>query len=306
MVNPEPPRTPSPLLARLRQAVYVLLLLAALAFVAAQRATLANLWRGQALTFLGASGLMALGTLLQARSFIAFIDVSHALRTSAFARVWAVSTLANYLGPLQPGVALRIAYLKTCGLTVADGVLATGRMLAVSVWMAALGLGAGLMVWNAASWPLALGLWSASIAALAGRGPLLRALERCARPQWLVRHRQALRRALSGWAAQGLAAVAAQYVLSTILLHWVYGRFGASLTLAQALVMTCAVYVSSLVSLLPGNFGVLEAIYLAAGHTAGLSTVEAAALAGLLRAAHIAASASLALIGIPHPRCAQG
>jgi hypothetical protein len=305
MASLEPLHLRSPHLARLRQAVYVLFLLAALAFVAAQRATLANLWRGQALTFLGASGLMLLGIFLQARSFISFIDVSHALRTSAFARVWAVSMLANYLSPLQPGVALRIAYLKTRGLTVTDGVLATGRMLAASVWTAALWLGAGLIAWNAATWPLVLGLWSAAIAAFAGRGPLLRALGRCARPQWLVRHREPLRRMLTGWSAQGLVAVTAQYALSTILLHWVYGRFGASLTLAQALIMTCAVYVSSLFSLLPGNFGVLEAIYLAAGHTAGLSTVEAAALAGLLRASHIAAIALLVLIGIPGRRRAQ-
>jgi len=54
---------------------------------------------------------------------------------------------------------------------------------------------------------------------------------------------------------------------------------------------------SSLVAFLPGNLGVVEAIYMLGGHGFGLTVAEAGALAILIRVAHVAANMLLVFAG---------
>jgi len=286
----------------LRNAAYLLLVATVIVLVVIWWPVLAKIWREQALTFLGAVVVMVCGTLVQARNFLVFLDTKHSVRLWRFAQIWALSALANYLAPLQPGIAVRVAWLSRRGVSVPAGLLATWRQLVASVWISLVGLAVGLLMTgdHRGRWPaLALGVvW---IGTFAVRKLWLRRLCRLQRPAWLARQKGLLHRAASGIESRGLAGVVLQYVLGTLVLYWVYSRFGASIGVGQALILACLVYISSMVAVLPGNFGVMEAIYMLGGHGFGLSVTQLAALALLLRVSSIISSALLALSGVGVP-----
>jgi uncharacterized membrane protein YbhN (UPF0104 family) len=220
------------------------------------------------------------------------------VRLLRFTRVWALSALANYVAPLQPGIAVRVGWLAHRGVNVSEGLLATWRQLVVSVWISMIGLAIGLLLTGdpRGRWPaLALGIvW---VAVFASRKLGLRALDCLARPHWLAHRKELLRRAATHITLQGMAGVIVQYLLGTLLLYWIYTRFGASIGWGQVLIICCLAYVSSLVAFLPGNLGVVEAIYMLGGHGFGLTVAEAGALAILIRVAHVVANMLLVLAG---------
>lgn len=291
-----------PRLRILRNAAYLLLVATAIVLVVIWWPVLARIWREQALTFLGAVVVMVCGTLVQARNFLVFLDTKHSVSLWRFTQVWALSALANYLAPLQPGIAVRVAWLSRRGISVSAGLLATWRQLVASVWISLIGLAIGLLMTGdpRGRWPaLALGVvWTLAFAV---RKLWLRELDRLQRPAWLARQKELLHRAASGIESRGLAGVVLQYVLGTLVLYWVYSRFGASIGVGQALILACLVYISSMVAVLPGNFGVMEAIYVLGGHGFGLSVPQLAALALLLRVSSITSSGLLALSGLVVP-----
>ena len=285
-----------------RNVAYLLLVVTAIALVVYWWPQLVAIWREQALTFVGAVVIMICGTLVQARNFLVFLDIRHSVRFWRFAQVWALSSLANYVAPLQPGIAVRVAWLAQRGVSIPEGLLATWRQLVASVWISLIGLAVGLLLTDdpRGRWPAFL-LAVAWMMILALRGLWLRWLDRLVYPVWLAQRKKLLHRAATGITLSGLAGVVVQYVLGTLVLYWVYSRFGAPIGVGQALVLTCLVYVSSMVSVLPGNLGVMEAIYMFGGHGFGLSVAETGALALLLRVSNITSSGLLALCGAVAP-----
>lgn len=282
-----------------RNVAYLSLVVVAIALVVYWWPELAAIWREQALTFVGAVVIMICATLVQARNFLVFLDTEHSVRQWRFVQIWALSSLANYVAPLQPGIAVRVAWLARRGVNVSEGLLATWRQLVVSVWISLMGLAVGLLLTGdpRGRWPAFL-LGVMWVATFALRKWSLKWLGRLTRPAWLVQRRQLLHRAATGITLSGLAGVVVQYALGTLVLYWVYSRFGAPIGVGQALVLTCLVYVSSMVSVLPGNLGVMEAIYMLGGHGFGLGVAETGALALLLRVSNITSSGLLALCGI--------
>ena len=283
---------------KLRNAAYVLLIAVAIVLVVVWWPVLVGIWQQQALTFVGAVIVMICGTFVQARNFLVFLDAEHSIRSLRFTRVWALSALANYVAPLQPGIAVRVGWLVRRGVDVSEGLLATWRQLVVSVWISMIGLAIGLLLTGdpRGRWPaLALGVVWVAVFGLRRLG--LRVLDRLARPRWLARRKELLQRAATHVTLQGIAGVAVQYLLGTLLLYWIYTRFGASIGWGQALIICCLAYMSSLVAFLPGNLGVVEAIYMLGGHGFGLTVAEAGALAILIRVAHVAANMLLVFAG---------
>ena len=287
---------------KLRNAAYVLLIAVAVVLVVVWWPVLVGIWQQQALTFVGAVIVMICGTFVQARNFLVFLDAEHPIRLLRFTRVWALSALANYVAPLQPGIAVRVAWLSRRGVSVPAGLLATWRQLVASVWISLIGLAVGLLMTGVprGRWP-ALALGAVWMVTFAMRKLWLRGLDRLQRPAWLARQKEVLHRAASGIKSRGLAGVVLQYVLGTLVLYWVYSRFGAPIGVGEALILACLVYISSMVALLPGNFGVMEAIYMLGGHGFGLSVAQLAALALLLRVSSITSSGLLALSGLVVP-----
>lgn len=289
-----------------RNVAYLLLVVTAIALVVYWWPELAAIWREQALTFVGAVVIMICATLVQARNFLVFLDAEHSVRQWRFAQVWALSSLANYVAPLQPGIAVRVTWLAQHGVNVSAGLLATWRQLVISVWISLIGLAIGLLLTGdpRGRWPAFL-LGFAWAAAFLLRRLWLRWLDGLTRPIWLAQRKQLLHRAATGITLSGMAGVVVQYMLGTLVLYWVYSRFGAAIGPGQALVLTCLVYVSSMVSVLPGNLGVMEAIYMFGGQGFGLSVAEMGALALLLRISNITCSGLLALCGVVAPSKAE-
>lgn len=286
-----------------RNVAYVSLVAIAVVLIVVWWPELAKIWREQAFTFMGAVVVVFFATLVQARNFLSFLDTTNPLRVWPFVRVWALSALANYAAPLQPGIAVRVAWLARHDVSVATSLLATWRQLVVSCWIALAGLAIGLLLTGdpRGRWPaLILSLLWLTIFLM--RQILLRWLDRVARPAWLVRRKQLLHRAATGITVSGLVGVIMQYALGTLLLYWVYSRFGATIGVGQALVLTCLVYVSSMIAVLPGNLGVTEAIYMLGGHGFGLEVATSGALAILIRVAHVAANMIIALAGVRFAR----
>jgi len=281
-----------------RRLGYALFLAAAVVAAYHWREPLLHVWREQGWTLVMAIGFMAASVILQARNFMTFIGPHAEVRLWSLSRVWALTSLANYLGPFQPGVALRIAYLSRAHVHWSVGVKATWRQLCASVWVALAGCGIGLLSFQSTYYQLLGGAFLAAFFTLPVlRAVLVRLLGKMKRPFWLASRRGLLIEALEGIHTAGIVGVAAQYMLSTVLLWLVYHAFGAPVGLEQALLITCLIYVSSLVALLPGNLGVIEAIYIIGGHGAGLTGPESAAMALLLRSAQILGAAILALAG---------
>jgi hypothetical protein len=168
----------------------------------------------------------------------------------------------------------------------------------VSVWVSLGGLAIGL--WLAGDqkmrWPAGV-LLIAFLGLALLRSGLLAWLERINRPVWLAHRKQLLRDAISGISISGIVGVLLQYVIGTLLLLWVYRRFGANIVFGQALVLACMVYVSSLVAIMPGNLGIMDGIYMIGGHGLGLTVAESAALALLLRGGHVAACLMVVVAG---------
>lgn len=283
-----------------RGIAYALMLVVAVAVVVAWWPQLVRIWREQGLTLVVAAIFMVLGVIVQTRNFITFLGEPLHLGTWGLSRVWATTALANYLGPLQPGVALRVAYLSRRGVKISASLLATWRQLCVSVWVSLGGLAIGLWLTGDQKmrWP-ALVLLVAFLGLAVLRSGSLAVLERINRPAWVAHRKHRLRDAISGISVPGIIGVVLQYAIGTLLLLWVYRRFGTNIMLGQALVLACMVYVSSLVAVMPGNFGIVDGIYMIGGHGLGLTVAESAALALLLRGAHIAGCLVLALAGGP-------
>jgi Uncharacterised protein family (UPF0104). len=290
-----------------RNAAYLLLVVIAVVLVVIWWPELAMIWREQAWTFVGAVVVMVSATIVQARNFLTFLDTPKRLPTWPFSRLWALSSLANYMAPLQPGIAVRVAWLARHDVNVATSLLATWRQLVTSCWVALAGLAIGLLLTGdpRGRWP-AVALILLWLALLFLRKFWLRWLDRLTRPAWLVQRKQLLHCAATGITLSGLAGIVVQYALGTLLLCWVYGSFGASIGVGQALVLTCLVYVSSMVAVLPGNLGVMEAIYMLGGHGFGLSVGVSSALAILIRIAHVFANMIIALVGARFARGVSG
>lgn len=283
-----------------RRAAYTVFIIAVAVAAFVWREPLIAVWQDQGWTLVIATGFMVLSILLQTRNFMAFLGPRAGVTLWPLSRVWALTALVNYLGPFQPGVALRVAYLSKRGIHWRDSVLATWRQLCASVWISIGGCGLGMLTMDVPSIRIlgcAFVLGFLAIPFL--KNALLVLLVRASKPAWLLVRRGILLDALQGIGVSGIAGVAAQYAIGTALLWFVYGAFGAPIHLGHALLLACMVYVSSLVALLPGNLGVLDAIYVFGGHGAGLSLTQAAALALLLRCSQIVAAVGMSVAGPP-------
>jgi hypothetical protein len=283
-----------------RGIAYVLTLLIVAILTTVWWAELSKIWREQGLTLVVAAMFMVLALIVQTRNFITFLGEPLLSGAWGLSRVWAATALANYLGPFQPGVALRVAYLSKRGVKISSSLLATWRQLCVSVWVSLGGLAIGLWLTGDQKmrWPACVLLMAFLGLAVLRRG-LLAVLERVERPVWFIQHKHLVSSAISGISVPGIIGVVLQYAIGTLLLLWVYRRFGTNIMIGQALVLACMVYVSSLVAVMPGNLGIMDGIYMIGGHGLGLTVAESAALALLLRGAHIAGCLMLVFAGSP-------
>jgi uncharacterized membrane protein YbhN (UPF0104 family) len=271
-----------------RNVLYLLLLASAAILIISWWPELLQLWREHLVTFAIVTILMALGIVIQARNFITFIPIKHKIGVWSLSKVWAVGALVNYLGPFQPGIAVRVAYLNKNEVLLGASLLAIARQSIISIWVSFAGIAFGAWL-HGDSKVRNLAIISGVIFLLIPlfRNLIIKTLILMTRPKLLLSKRELIIGAISNATSHGLWGVVAQYCIGAILLFIVYNRFGVNMDFGYALLMACAIYISSLIALVPGNFGVMEAIYIIGGQQLGMPTGDAIALAFLLRGAHI-------------------
>ncbi|HZF29669.1 MAG TPA: lysylphosphatidylglycerol synthase domain-containing protein [Gammaproteobacteria bacterium] len=288
-----------------REAAYLVLVAGAAVLIVVRWSELAAIWRAHGVTFAAVTALMALAIVVQARTFKSFLQRNDGPGLPAMSGVWAVGVLVNYLGPFQPGLAVRVALLARMGVPVADASIATVRQIFASLWLGLLVAGISMLGLGSAKLAIpavcALGAFAAVSQAL----PLLRSVVARTlgktRASALARHAE---NAIALPTVPSAVGVLSQYVFSAAVFYLGYRQFGVEITLPAALGLACVVYASSIVALFPGNFGVLEALVTGFGRVNELPVDQALALAFLFRGANIAGALLLAAALFPHKRTA--
>lgn len=234
------------------------------------------------------------GVTVQALNFRNLLNSPTKPPLRAIVHVWAIANLANYLGPFQPGVAVRLTLLKRQGVSVSASTSASLRQVHLSTWvamgLASVGLfetvpairaigGAGLVLFF--TWPLLLALLRRWVLALA--------------PRWrfLDQRRAGLTELMNTVPYRKLGLFVAQYLLIAVNVGGVYWAFGAPLAPQDALLVAIASVLATLVAVTPNSLGVQDALYGYVAHVGGLSVSEALTIALLFRIAHALACAGL-------------
>jgi hypothetical protein len=282
---------------RWRAAAYFLLLIVAAVLIVAWWPELSRIWREHFMTFLFITSLMVIAVFVQSYNFLSFLPSAKGPKLIDMAHTWAVGALVNYLGPFQPGLALRVAILAKLGIPVGESTVATLRQVIASMWLA-LALASISLMWIGSSMMviLAIGLMLLC-AAIPKLLPVLRHLLLRFMPSKVPANlRQSVQFAFELPSARAMFGILVQYALSTLVFLVGYRQFGVEIAVPAALGLACVVYASSLVALLPGNLGVLEALCTGFGQANGLAVEQSLALAFLYRGANLTSVLLIAAI----------
>jgi len=274
----------------LRRIGYVVLLGATAALLWVSRDSLLPIWRAHHWAFLVSAALMIGGIVVQVLNFLHLLEWPERLGRRAAVHAWALATLLNYLGPFQPGLALRLAYFKSHGVPLARTAATTLRLLHLSMWTALLVAGVAMcMKGGRPGWIGGGALMAAFLAWPKLLAWLLPRIAAWPLPAWLQKHRGALDIAMTPLPFRHTRYFFVQHLLGAVLVLFAYREFGADVSLADAMLIAVGVYVSSMVAILPNNIGVLEGLYIATAQAGGLDPATSIALALFIRGAHICA-----------------
>jgi hypothetical protein len=210
---------------------------------------------------------------------------------------WAAANLANYLGPFQPGLAVRMAYFRGLGVPVVDTVRATLRQLVLSLWvgsgMTAIGLFSndagirlfavfGCLLFIASPW-IASGL-RATIPSGYGNSRIVSAF------------RSLLELCRIGMPVYRLWPFVMQYILMAVCFYAAYNEFGVNLGADESILLAVIFAMSVLVALTPNNLGVQELLLGYVAFWGGLGGGEALGVALIFRVAHLLACGVVLLV----------
>ena len=284
-----------------RSVAYLILLVVAVALTVAWWPEFSRIWREHFATFLIITLLMIVSVFVQSYNFLSFLPGAGVPKLVDMAHTWAIGALVNYLGPFQPGLAVRVALLAKQGVRVGDSSVATLRQVIASAWLALALASVSLMWMDPARMAIPSVVLMVAFLLVPQTFPFLRRLVVRVLPNRIpanVRH--AMQVALTLPSLRAASGILVQYMLGTFAFYIGYKQFGADISIPAALGLACVVYVSSLVALFPGNLGVLEALCTAFGQTSGLSVQQSLALAFLYRGASIASVMLVAAVPTPH------
>lgn len=284
-----------------RSVAYLILLVVATTLTIAWWPELSRIWREHFSTFLIITLLMVVSVFVQSYNFLSFLPSADVPKLIDMAHTWAIGALVNYLGPFQPGLAVRVALLAKQGVRVGDSSVATLRQVIASMWLALALASISLMWMDPASMAIPSVALMIVFLLVPQTFPLLRRLAVRALPSKIpVSVRHAAQAALTVPSLRAVSGILVQYMLGTFAFYIGYKQFGADISIPVALGLACVVYASSLVALFPGNLGVLEALCAAFGQTSGLSIQQSLALAFLYRGANIISVILVAAMPLPH------
>ena len=272
-----------------RGVAYIVLVAIAIVLIVIWWPELSKIWREHFTTFMMATLVMLGSVFVQATNFLRFLPADNRPKTLVMVHTWAVGGLVNYLGPFQPGMAMRIAVLAKLGIPVSAASVATLRQTIMTIWLG-LALASISLLWTGRREMMAMGVVLAVLCVVA---PTLfrRMLQLAFRLLPRKIHEKlgsSISLAFKRPSIVAMLGIFVQYVLGTLVLFVGYRQFGVNITVMAALGLACVFYISSVVAIVPGNLGVLEALCTGFGQINGLAVENSLALAFLYRGASIA------------------
>ncbi|QBQ53263.1 lysylphosphatidylglycerol synthase domain-containing protein [Nitrosococcus wardiae] len=238
-----------------------------------------------------ATAITILGFSAQTLNFLQLIEASKKPPFQDTLHAWALANIVNYLGPFQPGIAVRMAFFKRHGIGVATTTRATLTQLQLSFWVAT-GIAAVAGSFSHYEPVRPVAFFSAILFFL---WPLwlrishLALLWSSSHIEFIDRHKSTLILFFTLAPTRTLLLVISQYILGALSLYVVYWGFHAQINLQDAFLLAVASTLSTLVAVTPNNLGIQDALYGYSAHLYGLTVSEALSLTILLRLAHILA-----------------
>ncbi len=251
-----------------------------------------------------ATVLSIIAIALQALNFLQLLDSPSKPQFLSMYRIWALSNLANYLAPFQPGLAVRLISLRQLGVSAWMTTHATVRQLQLSIW-AAVGLFSLAGIFNQILLIKIMAVISAFVFVL---WPILLrlvkliVLEKCDNFKLAKKYKKELVDLLAPVSLTKFLLPVAQYLLIAISVFIVYSDFGANIFLHDALLIAVATSLSALFSITPNNFGVQELLLGYSAHVTGLSVNDAISIAVLYRLAHLGSCSVILLLALGVPK----
>jgi len=220
----------------------------------------------------------------QVTNFLSLLPMTNSPSFIKTYHIWALANLTNYLGPFQPGLAVRVAYFKSENIPLSVTLQTTLRQLVLSTWIA-LGLaGAGLFSEQHTIKEIGIG----SLIIFIITPFFIRFL--VAHPiKFSIFDRISLALKNFNPSFKQLLLVSGQYLCSILNIYVVYHLYGASLAFNDAVLLAVITALSTLLALTPNNVGVQDLLLGYAAHLGGLSTADSISIVLLFRIAHIAA-----------------
>jgi len=256
------------------------------------------------IAILYATALSVIAISAQAVNFLQLLDSSDKPAYAPMLRIWALSNLANYIAPLQPGLAVRLVSLRRHGISIWIVTRTTVRQLQLSIW-AAIGLAAVGGMFSSMLVIKTMAVLSAAVFILWPvllRLVYILILDKCANITFVRKHRGELVTMLTPVSLSKFILPVVQYLLIALSIFVVYRTFGAELFLHDAILIAVAIVLSALFSITPSNFGIQEALLGYSAHVVGLSVNDAISIAVLYRLAHLGACGTILLLTIGAPR----
>jgi hypothetical protein len=242
-----------------------------------------------------------IGLAIQTYNFLQLLQTDREIPYLQALHTWGVSNLANYLGPFQPGLAVRMVYFKSIGVPVKSTTHASLRQLLLSVWiatgLAVVGLFSGytsiklFAVFGITAFilmPLVLKVLRLSMAG--GRSD----------SRFITIVRSVLDLGKIGMPPYRLWSFIAQYVLGALVLYGVYQMFDIPLKLHEAMLLSVIFMLSGLFSVTPNNLGTQELLIGYVAHLGGASGGVAFSMALLFRVAHVIACLTIIALTYRH------
>ena len=242
---------------------------------------------------------------LQAMNFLQLLDSPFKPKYFSMSRIWALSNLANYLAPFQPGLAVRMIFLKQHGVSAWITTRTTVRQLQLSIW-AAVGLFALAGVFNKI---FAVKIMAATSAAIFILWPLillltkLLVLGKCENYKIIKKFRAEFEDLLAPMPLNKFVLPIVQYLIIAVSVFIVYRDFGADIFWYDALLIAVATSISALFSITPNNFGIQELLLGYSAHVTGLSVNDAISIAVLYRLVHLGSCSTILLLAFVAPKC---
>ena len=231
---------------------------------------------------------------LQSKNFTQLLHTTNKPALLDTTKMWALSGLTNYLGPFQPGLAVRAAYFKSHGISVRETLQTTVKQLVISIWI-------GLLVFSIfAPFSLNENIQKTSIFTLTLFlvAPLLEN-KIIATIKRVIDKNNEIHNDTSWLRLNkiGQYKLFFSVYISLCLSSWViYEEFNANLYVYDYAILAVILVFSSLISITPNNLGIQELFFGYAAHAGGLSIPDGIAIALLYRVTHIFSCAFIILL----------